>query len=51
MRLLISSNLKVKLYDLILIIVNWLIKIVYYKLAEVYIFAFTLIKTILDILV
>lgn len=51
MRLLIFSHLKVKFYDLILIIVNWLIKIVHYKLAEVYIFASTLTKTILDILV
>lgn len=43
-------NKKSKTYDLILVIINWLIKIVYYKLLKVIINALDLVQIIIDII-
>ena len=50
-RLLISTNWKCKSYNSILVIVDWLIKIVHYKLVKITINALWLAKVILNIVV
>lgn len=51
MKLPIFINWKSNSYDLILVIIDWLIKIVYYKLVKITINTLDLIKVILNILV
>lgn len=50
-RLLISTNWKDDSYDSILVIVDWLIKMVHYKSVKVTIDALGLAKIILDVIV
>ena len=47
----ISTNLKRESYDSILVIIDWLIKIVYYKLVKVTTNALELAKVTLDVVV
>ena len=47
--LLISINQKKDSYNLILIIIDWLIKIIYYKLVKVMIDAFGLVEVIINV--
>ena len=49
--LLISTNWKKESYDSILVIVDWLIKMVHYKLVKVIINALGLVEVIFDIVV
>lgn len=44
-------NWKHKTYDLILVMVNWLTKMIYYKLIKIIIDAFDLVEVILNVLV
>ncbi len=48
--LLISVNWKSDKYNLILVIVNWLMKMVYYKLVKVIIDALGLVKVIINMI-
>lgn len=50
-RLFVLTNQKSKTYDLILVIIDWLTKIMYYKLVKVIINAFELAIIIFDIIV
>lgn len=47
----ISTDWKVETYDLILVIVNWFIKIVYYKPVKITINAYGLAKVIINAVV
>lgn len=51
MRLSISINLKDKSYDSILVIINQLIKMIYYKLIKITINKLGLTKVIIDIII
>ena len=46
MKLLFFTNWKSKTYDLILVIIDWLIKMIYYKLVKIIINAFGTAKVI-----
>lgn len=47
----VSTNCKGKIYDLILVIINWLIKMIYYELVKVITNILSLVKVILDIVI
>ncbi len=50
-RLSVFINQKGDIYNLILVIINWLTKIVHYKLLKITIDIFSLIEVILDIVI